>query len=662
MQNHISQIDLTPIKEYYSSSSLNRNPWFKSRRFIIFIIILFLSATLALSYVYSRPEIYQSTATLLTVAKTSVDQQSREADIQHVAIQKQILMGSALLAEISKRLRLNAALEEDVDLTVADIRQMLNVQPVMDTNLVELMATGSDPAILPVLINTWIEVYLAARAAEVSQSTGETTRIIQGELTNLKDEISSKRTELNHFRQNNEIISTGREENEALARLKGLHESLNQANEEAVKAKAKLDAIHKAIGRGQTVIPQDEGRTLSILEKRAQELREELEELDGRYTREYMALSPTLKVIPEKLAALTEEIKYLRQNGQGIVVSEAQQEYDAATQTIKAIRRQLDDHKRKAAEFTARFAEHEALKTDLEGLELLFRETQARLIQIESRYTEKYPQVEVIDRAYRPYNAIGPDYQRDALLAVIGSVLLSLLCIWIIEFLTRKVQPELTMNRSDIHLHHGNTTREVLNNPQQQQTALTQQQNAALQNPLARELSLQEVAVLLRVAREKEKLLITLLLSGMTLDEISALSAEQIDFEQEKLTIAGVSPRVIPLNHVLKLLLSMPACRLIGPSDQPLSYDDLAALLSCVVADAGLSAPEEIKAAAFRHTYIIYLVRQGVRLSDLASVIGYITPIELAGYRIYSPAGPRRTLKEIDLLYPGLADIDWTSS
>jgi polysaccharide biosynthesis transport protein len=651
MQRHIPQIDITPTEESYPPPSYDRSPWFRSRRFIIFIIAFFLSVSIALGYVFSRQAIYQSYATLLTVAKTSIDQQSSDADIQHVAIQKQILMGSELLAETSRRLQFYGS----EGLKVADIRRMLDVRPVADTNLVEMIAEGPEANVLPALINTWIDVYLAARAKEIARSTGATTEIIQSELDGQMEKINAKRIELDQFRKNNDITSAGREENEALARLSGLNESLNTASEEEVKAKARLDSINRAIARGQAVIPQEDTRTLSLLENRAQELREELEELDRRYTREFMALSPDLKVVPEKLAALELEIKRMRQSGQSIVVSDAQQEYAAAKQAVSMIRSQLDKHRKKATEFTTRFAEHEALQSDLEALELLHRETQERLVQIKTRHTGKYPQVDVIERAFLPNEPIRPNYFLDTIIAVAGSIIFSLFCVWISEFLTRKAQPKSAINLSGVHFYSTDAPREVLANAQQGANVLAQPQQYALEKPAIREISSQEIDILIHSANDKEKLLIALLLSGVNLEEIPTIQQDNIDFDKDKLTIVGSSPRTIPLNPALRSLLSNPNCHLIGPAGEPLTEGDLTALLTCAIIDAGLPAQDEMSAASLKHTYIIYLVRQGIRLSDLELIVGYIAPTERSGYSAYSPPGPGRSFKDIDLLYPGLA-------
>ena len=649
------------VNEYWQPLHDDPKPWFKSRRFVIFIIVFTASAAITLGYVFSRQPIYHSYATLLTVAKTAIDLSSSEADIQHVAIQKQILLGSELLSETSRRLKTQSESGIRADLSAGDIREMLDVRAVEETNLIEMVAEGPDPEKLPVLINTWIDVYLDARAEEVSRLLGDTTQILQQELEGFSDKINTKRAELDQYRKENDITSIEREENEALARLKGLNESFNTASEEEIKAKARLDAINKAIERGQAVVPQEDTQTLSLLENRAQELREELGELNRRYTREYLNLSPALKVIPEQLASLEEEIKRMRQSGQTIVQSDAQQEYAAAKQATREIRQQLDAHKQRATEFSARFAEHEALKTDLEGLEVLYRDTQDRLAQVETRYAGKYPQVDVIERAFLPSTPIRPNYLLDAAIAVVGSIFFGLISIWIIEFLTRKDQPKPVVNLSGIHLYDKNLPTSALGIPQQPVNALPQQ-NPVLGSPSPQELSTDQIRALLHHAGNKEKILIALLLSGVTLEEAATLKEEDVDLDNETFSInSDGAPRTLPLNPVLKSLCANTTGLLTNPTGESLSSDDLAALLVCAISDAGLTDTTEINADLLRQTYIIYLVRQGIRLAELEGIIGHIPPKELSSYSLYSPAGPKHSIQEVNLIYPELLNAESTS-
>lgn len=643
-------------------STFSKSAWLKPTRLKIFSTVFLFCALVSLSYVFLRPAVYSSYATLLTVARTAIDQTSKEADIQHVAIQKQVLLGSELLTETANRLQNIYDFQSEASLTPAEIRALLDVRPVVDTNLVEMVAEGHEPSLLPALINTWIDVYLDARAEEIANAKGETIQKLQDELISLKEKIEQKRQELEHFRKHNDIISTGREENEALARLKGLNDSLNTASEAEVKAKARLDSIKKSIARGQAVVPKEDTRTLSVLEQRAQELREELEELDRHYTREFMALSPSLKVIPDKLAALEAEILRMRQGGQTLVLHEAEQEYAAARQTTQSIQAQLDLHRQKAAEFTARFTEHDALKTDLEGLEQLLRETQERLVQIETRHTGKYPYVDVIERAFLPHHPIRPDYQTDAIIAVLASLLLGLSVVWIFEFLTRKEQEKLAIHLSGIHLHNKENLPhhplDTLPDNLPSQSSLPRKPPLqALEQPQIEELTREQISELFQNANVREKQLLALLLNGLTLGEIASLQPSDIDLEQEFLSVHGFSPRKVPMHPVLKILYGEHGHCLTDPVGHPLNEEELEALLTCLQVDAGLPVSDTISAQTLRQTYILYLVRQGIRLAELERIVGYISPAELSNYGLYSPAGAKYPIESIDLLYPGLAVV-----
>ncbi|MDF0678639.1 MAG: integrase, partial [Nitrosomonas sp.] len=91
---------------------------------------------------------------------------------------------------------------------------------------------------------------------------------------------------------------------------------------------------------------------------------------------------------------------------------------------------------------------------------------------------------------------------------------------------------------------------------------------------------------------------------------------------------------------------------LTDPAGNRLNQEELEALLTCLQIDADLSADNQVSAEILRQTYILYLVRQGIRLGDLESVTGYISPTELSGYGTYAPAGTRYPVESVNLFYP----------
>ena len=670
MDNAFPQIEILPNQGPFNQPELPQKPWYTVRRLLIFIIVFVLSVIFSLAYVYSRPALFRSYATLLTVAQTAIDQQSSEADIQHVAIQRQILTGQELLDETLTRLHQSQEQEytQDsklflADLSAFELRRMLTVQSVPETNLVELAAIGYQADILAPLINTWLEVYLQRRLSEIRQTTGLTIEVLQEELTGLEDKIVSKRSELKHFRKINEITSLGREnifENQSLARFKGLNESLSVANEEMVKAKARLDAVNRAIAQGKAVVPSEDKREMDALRLHLQELRELLVEFDKRYTREYLALNPSLNVLPQQIKELENEIIKKRNYGKSIVLTDAEQAYDAAQQSVHEINSQLEEHKQEATEFSLKFSEQESLLSDLEGLELLQRSAQERLAQIEAKQAEKFPQVKVIERAFLPREPFSPDYTRDAIIAIVSSIILGLLGVWIVEFLTRKEEPKNSISSVNVF---RNMDPGLINSYQQKNgqlkhnsaQSIAHNQSYQLEHDLLRELNDSELSTLLEASDIKARQLIALLMSGLNLEEIVRLTREDIDFNNDVININGENQRSIPLNRALKSLFEQTEpCPAWNKGQQAISLETLKAILVYAAVDAGLTETQDITADVISHSYILYLVKQGIRLSELEQIIGHVEPSALSQYSRYSPEKRGLPVSEINLLYPAL--------
>ncbi|MDX2504947.1 MAG: integrase [Gammaproteobacteria bacterium] len=672
MDNFFPQIEILSNQKHVNRPESGPEPWYKSRRLLVFTVVFLLSAILSLAYLYSRPALFRSYATLLTVAQTAIDQPSSDADIQHVAIQRQILTGQALLDETLNRMyrdleQKNTAVSKPFakELTAPELRRMLTVEAIPETNLVELAATGYQAEILFPLINNWIDVYLDRRAEGIRQTTGATIEALQEELAGLEETILIKRSDLEQFRNINDITSLGREnifENQSLARFKGLNKSLSDASEEAIKTKARFDAVNKAIAEGKIVVPDEDKRGMRVLELRLQELREKLAEFDRKYTRSYLALQPTLNVLPKQIKDLEKEIQNKRHYGQSVVLSDAEQNFEAAQQALRETQKQLDEHKQEATEFSSRFAEHESLLSDLEGLELLQRSTKERLVQIEAKQAEKFPQVKVIERAFLPREPISPDYTRDAIIALFASIILALFCVWIVEFLTRKEQQKASVSISGVPMYQDSAPG-LINNYQTVHEPLTQnpsqslphKHNNVLEQQFPREVSIEELDTLLENSDIKARQLISLLLSGLTVGEIARLKREHIDLNNKVISGIGESQRTISLNQFLTSLFENTEPCPAWHENQAVSEATLEAILVYAAVDAGLANANEITTACITHSYIMYLVKQGIRLAELQQIFGPMDPSILSKYSRYSPETRGLPISEINRVHPSLA-------
>ncbi|WP_347257544.1 integrase [Methylocaldum sp.] len=628
----------------YSGADL---PPARSHRLMVFTCAFLLAFVTGATFVWLREPVYESTAALLTVAPTAIDEADAKASVQHVTVQSEILLGVPLLEATLRNLRAADDAPELSDLTVGDLQALLSVDVITETNIVKLHAKGSNPKVLASVINAWIDAYQARRERQTRETKDGTATALQLEFQQLAQKIEAKRWELDQFRRKHGIVSKNDADNRAMARLSGLNTALNKATEDEVKAKAQLDAIKEAIARGEPVVPPSDEQGLANLEKKAHDLRQQLKDLKRRYTSQYLSLQPQFKLIPEQLKQTEDEIKKKLEYGKQNALSEAQQAYASAQQTVREIRRQIEAHEQEATEFTSRFAEHEAMRANLEKLEEVYRDAEIRLAQVEAKPYENLPQLQVLERGYAPARPIWPNYWRDSGIVFGGSLGLGLITVWLYEYLTRRETPPPATVLPDIHVYSV-PEKILLERRMTTPSALPAEQFPALESPTIRELTEPEIRVLLEAANRSTKWTIGLLLSGLSLEEIAELRAEQFEHAGDTLRIDGKNSRAVPIPRRLKLWLA-------ESEDFPnLETDDPASLIACAAVDSGLAQPETIDASALRHTYISYLVRQGIRLSELERIVGPLPAKTLAGYGRFSPPGPGLPAESVPLIYPAL--------
>lgn len=640
-------------------------PWYKRRRVVIFFSTFLVFCLIGLIWCFNRPEIYRSSASLLTATGSDLDklwnadsspsaQTNSEFKNQHVALQSQILTDPLLLDNLKNKLMQSVGRSQSGNIEKLDISRMLSISPVPDSQLIQLNADGPNPSLLPILVDSWIQIYKQTRLKKINDTTNATIAALNDQVKTLESKITDKRKQMDAFRQSSGIFSDEREENQALSRLKGLNQSLNDAEDEERKTKARLDAVKLAIAEGRPVFLEnsdDNERSIAVLEEAAQVLRERMATLEQQYTADYIQLVPDLKAVPEQLKTIEDKIAKLSSSDQDVVLSEAMQAYNAAKQKTLDVRAQLDQHKGTAQQFTTQFSVHEALQKELQTLQERHQISKDKVLQATIQLHQRYPQIDVVRAAFLPNTPIGPDYNRDAAIVVAASLLLSLITVLLVEFLA----PEAKLSSSGITLSgiHMYPDAESGQFPAMQQTPQLNQQSTAgaLNAPLPRELTQQEIATIWQHAPLKGKQLLSMLLSGINIDEAASITRDDFDLDQNKIEISGNHPRSLHLSPTLKSVLAESDYSPVWRASN-LSGDDLRAFLSCNAADAGIEQFEQVDETALQHTYLCYLVRQGAKLSELENVCGYLSPGSLNYFRTLSPAGPGLALDDVELAFP----------
>ena len=638
------------------------------RRWKVFLGVLLISTLVGLLIVYGRDPLYRASVSVLTVKPKAVDARSEAADIEHVAIQGRLLLGEELLGRLVIVLR-SAGYAEVADRET--LRFMLAAVPIPETNLLELRSEGDDPELLQKIANKWAESYEKFRVEEIQAATGRSTAELQEQQEQLQIKIDTVRGELQVFRAANDIVSLERGENRNLSRLKGLNDSLNKARERLVEAQAKYAAIQEAVAKGETVVPREYKAELAKKQLEVERMKDRITELNLRYTQRYIDRDPDLKVLPDELRDMQQDLERAIQLGQRTVIDEARQEVEAAKATVDSLETELADHQKKVQVFTDRFKEFKSMEERLARLENLHSDIGERLARIQVQNMKKYPPIQVVEWASIPTRPIYPDYERDLMIALGVAFALALFSTWLLEYLAglsrvpenHSVGMRVYLNNTDQQLgaisapnvlDHGlRTDLGLVHQPDPSQPAAKPEVSGSTTS--LSELTVAEIRVLLESVDPVTAGYCALLLSGVSPQELSFVDADCIDQDARVISVPGRYSRSIEVGRgAWRFIHGLSK----NPVELPMDHliAELDANLAVTAADLGMENPVRVDTISVWYSYVTYLVRQGVRLAELSKQVGPLSHEMKLILANFSPHGVNRPLAEVDSVHPAMQE------
>lgn len=648
-------------------------------RFVIFLLVFGVCAVGSLAYVFVRAPIFESVASVLitppegeTVRPVRTGSSVAEAGIATadsgiVGVERYQLLATPLLTNLLDSLQAEDTGSGTPE-NLAELRTVVGVRQFETTNIVTLRATGAEPEILPVIVNNWLDLYRESQAQSQQDSASDKNVQLGSQVEALQNRIVVKRAEIADFQRLHDIVSMERDENRLLARLKGLTTSYNTAKEEELNAQSALNAIQAARRNGQLAIDPKDQRTLSGYEGRRLALDEQIRDIEQRFTKEYIDLDPNIKAIYRQRALAEERIAELRQKASREVLGVAQQRLSSASQSVTGLSQEFEQSKRQISEFSTRFAEQEALVSELAEMEAAHRQASDRLLRREVDADRGVTKVEVVESAVLPTKPIWPNYTRDAGIGVGGSLALAFLAVLIFDFFNRPARAPASDLGIDLMRSALAQTAVPLMTLQGNMGAAQIEGNgtpAALPYQSApRGLDAAEIGGLVAASDGETRLVVSLLLSGIALDDIAALTGGNIDVAGGVVTTPSQPFRAVKIPDGLCQGFKQHLGADIGSDDpvwrdhggNPRGREDLEALIMMAARDAGLAEPELATAEGILHSYLVYLVQQGMRLADLETVAGPMPPSVRAGYAAYSPAAAAVSIDRVETVHPAVRE------
>lgn len=650
-----------------STDIAHRHSW---RGWFIFLSVFSIFAAGSLYYVQTRPAVYRSALRLeispaSTVAEADqIRPPSLQAQPAAFLTEAQTITSRPVIEEAIARLKRAGGLKGLGAEPADTAQQLLRAEPVEQTQVVQLSAEGPQKDVLWRLVNAVADTYRDHTAQQYALQISGNYDDLKEEVDKLHQQVIAKRAEVDSFRTRNNIVSLERNENGVLAQIDNLSRSYSTSLEDLAKAQGHLQAMRNATAKGAALVGGKDDPTLAALEQQAATLRDQLTALRRRFTPDYLALDSDAMALSERIAGLERQIVTQRAATQQSALAAAEEELETSQAQVNRLRGEIADNQKNAQQFAARLALFKSMQEDLDHLENIERLTADRLTKSQASERESAPKVEILERAVPSLKPIRPDYTTNSAIAVAGSFAIGIFAVWFARFVAGPVQPAIAFG-SPLPVEHS---RAQILSPvwiePPQLTARDKILNLLPGSPAPRELEDGEIAALTMSAAPPVVLACLGLLSGLTAGELIALDWSHIDFDTRAIRVSGESCRNLELDEPLLTLLqrrqredSSAPTLLHNAQGGPWTMDDLNREILCAAYDAGLSRPDEITPAVLRHTWLVWLFRQGIRAIDVSRIAGNIPGTDFVRYTRLGAGASRVPLSEIDRVHPAVRNL-----
>ena len=657
--NKVDYIPNQPFSVLPQDTSDTEHKQFQKHRWQVLVGVFLALMIVANAIIWTQPATYQSQAILHFSYASQTEKEFSALAQQQITLHTQRLISNNVLTSVSEELIQNHGLTIDPQ----SLFDSVEAESSLTGRIITLKASGPEPDVLKPILEAWVNIYLGQLDSERQVNNTEDQEAAENQLRLLEEKIIEQKQQVEAFAQTNNITSLERDENRVLNKVKNVSASLDSAIAEQAEKKALLESVTESINKGESLIRPDDKAAINRTREKLRELSAGLKALSEKYTQAYLERDPVIVARQQNMIKLEALLEEQIQESQVNYLQEVQRDLQTAKNKVQALQEQLNEQSSLAQTFSQNLEEFKQLNTELKALQ-----NQAQTIktqQVAQEVSKPFEaKISLLESPFTPDFAIGPNYQLNSLIALIGSAVIAILALLLFSFIVKQKPPQ-SVSSNYVVIPGQNVNQDYANLAHQQQDQLSHakpQSLSQLTSPPAQQrlLNDNECQALFAVANSQGKALIGLVLCGVALDELSTVKKDNFHDEYSNIELTGVAARLLPLPSYLvdvcrELSEKVTNEQVIWANLDP--EQDFAQILVNAGHDAKLSFPEQVSLHTLRHTYLTYLVNQGVKLNDIEHIAGYTSPSDLAQYRHVNSHAELSDLKDINTQYPLVNEI-----
>jgi capsular exopolysaccharide synthesis family protein len=409
------------------------------------------------------PKAFMATATIQIERRTLAPTLSSQApwlesyfDAEYYPTEYKLLESRGLAERVVKRLDLlsdpafnprsagrnGSATTADDDLAVlgslADrLRSGLAVEPVRNTQLVEITYRSSSPAFAARAANGFADSFIDMGIEYRFTSAGKTSSFLTSQIEALKKEIDDKEAKLQAFSRRTDIVTMEPSSNVTLQRL----QALNSSYIDAKNSRIDKESTYKGLLTSPPEAIADSLQPGVLGNLRSEELK--LERDYEAQLKVYKPEWPAMVTLKGEIERTKQHIATVVREAVDTARKSANASYTTALRQEQAIEGEIGKLKSAAMDQNSKAAEFQNLgveiKSSRELLDKLLREHSENEVQARLQDTRD-SNVHVVDRAMVPGGPFYPSLRKDASYGLLFGLLLGVGTALLIEFLDRTIK------------------------------------------------------------------------------------------------------------------------------------------------------------------------------------------------------------------------------
>lgn len=315
----------------------------------------------------------------------------------------------------------------------------LKIDRVVDTRLIDIGFTHSDPAIATKVVNTIADVFVLSNLEKQTDTNATQADAMDKRIAELQTEVRNGEERLLNYAKNNQVVSFEGNQNTVVERFVALNQQLIQAESERKAAEAAFQAASAPGAAAAQVAAarsaQAEGAIAQLRQRRAQLLTKTTEEW------------PEVKEIDRQIADLQNQMAESKNQSVATLLTNLRTAYQQAVAREQSIRAAFDQQKAETLTQNQALINYRILEQEVKtnkGLldDLLVSSKENDIVKAGTANN-----IRVVDYAVKPGSPVGVNRLMGVMVAFPLSLIFGIALALLLDFLDDTVKSEQDVDR-----------------------------------------------------------------------------------------------------------------------------------------------------------------------------------------------------------------------